>query len=284
MALTAPTHRILVNSLPKSGTHLLTKAIDILGYQPYFTNQPPSDIPRAFGYQEVKNCLAKAGGNKTAKESQIGIGFTGSCAIDADIFSHWIDQAQSGQYMIGHIPWSANLPPILNQLNYKFFMMVRDPRAVIGSLLPFILDERINHHFLENDFKPLTPMQRLNFLLDGGYAKQAQIQIQDFATLYRAAMAWETQENGLLLRFEDLVGAQGGGNDEQQQQAMQRIMQHLNIEMTDEINDNLSNIYDTKSRTFRKGSIDGWKTTLDAECAERLDDYCQPLCALANYQ
>ena len=31
--------KILINSLPKSGTHLLTKAIEIFGYKEYSTNR-----------------------------------------------------------------------------------------------------------------------------------------------------------------------------------------------------------------------------------------------------
>jgi len=34
--------RILVNSLPKSGTHLLTKAVEIFGYNDYANTQKPN--------------------------------------------------------------------------------------------------------------------------------------------------------------------------------------------------------------------------------------------------
>ena len=56
--------RILINSLPKSGTNLLTKAVEIFGYEEYFTSRShlkrvEPDRPRFFNYGEVKEVLKK---------------------------------------------------------------------------------------------------------------------------------------------------------------------------------------------------------------------------------
>ncbi|MFN7525644.1 MAG: hypothetical protein ACK5RD_21420, partial [Aphanizomenon sp.] len=55
-----PTHRVLINSLPKSGTHLLAKAIEILGYQEHFDheNHDSSPIPWFLNYREVRKKLS----------------------------------------------------------------------------------------------------------------------------------------------------------------------------------------------------------------------------------
>ena len=54
------TYRVLINSLPKSGTHLLAKAIEILGYQEHFDheNHDSSPIPWFLNYREVRKKLS----------------------------------------------------------------------------------------------------------------------------------------------------------------------------------------------------------------------------------
>ena len=283
------TTRLLINSLPKSGTHLLTKAVEILNYKPHFNFQDVDgkrvvpEHPRAFFYGDAKTIVERGIENDAPRDQQVGMGMTSTYYVNQDTFSHWLTKVKAGHYIIGHMPWTANIKPILNDSDFKIFMIIRDPRAVIASLIPFILNARVTHHLLEKDFEPLTPMQRLNLLLEGGYAEQAGVQIEDYATIYREAWAWNQQDNCLFMKFEDLVGVQGGGDSDSQQQIMNSIAQHLDIEVTDEIADKFSAVYDVNSPTFRKGQIDGWKTRLDEECIERLDDYCKPLCELAGY-
>ena len=71
-------------------------------------------------------------------------------------------------------------------------------------------------HFLEADFKSMSPMQRLIFVLEGGYAPQAAVTVQSFHDVYHSILAWRNQPNCLFIRFEDLVGEQGGGSLQQQ--------------------------------------------------------------------
>lgn len=276
--------RVLINSLPKSGTHLLTKAIEIFGYKEYATHRSyPKRIldyfgwgtPRFLNYKEAKKSL-----KKTGQEEQIGVGVLTPYRVNLPTLRYWLERIPEGQYIQGHLPYTSVLHPLIENLNYRHLVIIRDPRAVIASLLPFVLAARptgMGDHFLAEDFKLMSPSQRLNFILEGGYAPQAKVHIKSFAEVYNSLLAWREQPGCLLIHFEDLVGPQGGGNIERQIAVIKNISSHLDLPW-DEKNKLTKDIYDSASRTFRMGKIDGWKNSLSHGEIHRLIQYCEPLC------
>jgi hypothetical protein len=181
--------------------------------------------------------------------------------------------------------YSPALRSLLAELNYRHLFILRDPRAVVVSLLDFILDARgmPRPHFLQADFREMNIQARLNFILDGGTAPRAGVTTQGFADVYRALLKWESDPDCLVVRFEDLVGPQGGGDAERQRTAIARIAAHLGHRMED-VADRMATVFDPASRTFRAGQIDGWKSELDADSLAHLTAYCAPLCRAAGYE
>ena len=58
---------------------------------------------------------------------------------------------------------------------------------MIASTIPFVLDtgKMPARHFLETDLAPMSLLQRVNFLLEGGYAAKAGVKIKSFPEVYR---------------------------------------------------------------------------------------------------
>jgi hypothetical protein len=275
-------HRLLINSLPKSGTHLLANAVEILGYQEHFEEGEVTEAPLFFNYREVKKRLK----NQVQSNEQISIGALTPCHVNSATFRHWLTLISQKKYILGHIPWTPLLNPIIRDLNYHHIFIIRDPRAVVFSSIPFVLDtgKMPAKHFLENDFKLMSPTQRLDFILEGGYAVKAGVEIKSFAEVYRDMLAWRQEKNCLFIRFEDLVGEEGGGSAEKQKGVMSKICSYLNISFDDNILAQLSHIYNPSARTFRIGKIDAWKSSMTPETIEKLNIYCQPLCEEAGYE
>lgn len=173
----------------------------------------------------------------------------------------------------------------MNELNYQQVFIIRDPRAVVVSLIPFVLDtgKMPGRHFLEDDFSLMSPTQHLDFILEGGYAVKAGVEIKNFAQVYRSMLAWRNEEGCLFIHFEDLVGEQGGGTKEKQEAVVNKICSYLDIPFDDTIISQLGEIYNPGARTFRTGKIDAWKSSMNAEDVEKLNIYCQPLCEEAGY-
>lgn len=280
--------RVLINSLPKSGTHLLAKAVELCGFREHFADDSRDEqervTPLFLNYREVKDAMAQQSPVRQAA-ANIPVGTLSPAPVDVATLSEWLAAIPAGGYLLGHMGWTSELAPLLEKQGVRHVFIIRDPRAVLASLLSFILDTKgmPKPHFLEADFKPLSPEQRLDLLLEGGEASQAGVPVTPFHTIFRHLFAWHQEPSCLLLKFEDLVGEQGGGSQQSQEQSVRRIANHLGKPFDDELAAHFGDVYNAKSRTFRKGSIDGWKHSLAPQHIERIQDYCQPLCREAGY-
>ena len=131
---------------------------------------------------------------------------------------YWLKCLLKSQYINGHIPYNPELNKILTDLDYHHVCIIRDPRAVTISRMKFILNSESAKDILPQgiplkaDLELMSTKERLDFLLEGGYAEKAGLKIYSFAHIYRSILAWNKEPNCLLVRFEDFIGEQGGGN------------------------------------------------------------------------
>ena len=286
-----PLARVFINSLPKSGTHLLAKTVELFGYREHFAGEANLDdlarvTPLFINYREVKDALSREQKQPAASAcGTVAVGTLTPVYVDPTTFAQWLDALAPGQYLLGHVMYSPALRPLLADLGYRHLFILRDPRAVVVSLLDFILETRgmPRPHFLQADFRTMTAQARLDFILQGGSAPLAGVTTQGFAAVYRALLAWEADPDCLVLRFEDLVGPQGGGSAERQHATIASIASHLGHSV-DEAAAHLATVFDPTSRTFRTGQIDGWQSELDAVNLAHLNAYCAPLCQAAGYE
>lgn len=280
-----PATRLFVNSLPKSGTHLLAKAAELFGYREHFDpnnlDDPARVTPIFFNYREVKDDLARQRGTGQAGQKGdegIYVGTLTPVYAGVGDFRRWFNGLATGRYVLGHVGYSPALGPLLRECGVAHLFIIRDPQAVVASLLSFILDTRgmPRPHFLEADFRQLSPAQRLDLLLAGGYAPIAGVEVTPFAQVYRTMAGWRNDPDCLVVNFEDLVGPQGGGTAERQRAAGERIAAHLGLPFA-AVADRFGEIYSPASRTFREGQVSGWQADLDPESLEKLRRYCEPL-------
>jgi len=283
-------NRLLINSLPKSGTHLLAKVAELCDYQEHFTepevSQKKYNIPLFFNYREVKNVLNEAGKYASFSSEAILVGSLTPIAVDSQTFKTYLSPLQNHRYILGHIAWNASLSKILTTLNYHHLFIIRDPRAVIASLLNFI-SNTVNMpkpHFLQADFERLSSLQQLDLILEGGYAPLAEVKITPFSEIYFNMLSWQNDPHSLVVRFEALIGEQGGGSSVLQHETVKKIVNYLGYDFDTKMSDQVETIYNPKARTFRKGSINSWKSALDSKILQRIEDYCAPICQVAGYQ
>jgi hypothetical protein len=283
--------RIFINSLPKSGTHLLAKTVELLGYREHFggdanIDDPARVTPLFINYREVKDALAREQKQPAlSPDGAVAVGTLTPIYVAPETFGAWLAALAPGCYLLGHVMYSPALRPLLADLGYRHLFILRDPRAVIVSLLDFILDARgmPRPHFLQSDFQTMSTRARLEFILNGGAAPRAGVTTQGVAAVYLALLEWASDPDCLMVRFEDLVGPRGGGSAERQRTAIERIITHLGHDVN-QAADLMTAVFDPDSRTFRAGQIDGWKSELDAANLAQLNAYCAPLCQAAGYE
>jgi len=257
-------NNIFVNTIPHSGTHLVTKIIESLGYEHAVVKNRFYTVKPFYRRQQ------KAGINwRTSKEIAISplsfekktvlVSVASPRLVKPSLVSRTFSEIYDYKYIIGHMPFSKDGNEVLEKYIKKTITIIRDPRDMAISMINHSRTRPL-HHAHRYLFKKLhNDSERLHAVIEG--------YDNDFGSLiglnsmYDSMLQWKNQSTNLTIKFEDLVGQKGGGTLEKQIKTIKSIIAHLNIprKISD---DEILSIADTSfgvSGTFRKGKIGGWK-------------------------
>jgi len=219
--------KIFANSIPKSGTHLLRH---ILAMMP--------DINDKWTYHYDQNVCD---------------------------YNKQLSASKNGQLISAHMYWSKELSGFLDHANFKVFLMVRDPRDVCVSSAHYCTKDkrhRLNRYFNSLGFWS----ERLSAAIEGIEAERLgdDVRSKSIAEHVNGYMPWIHEENCLVVKFEELVGAKGGGNIETQIQTIQKISNHIGFDLSEsKLAEIADKSFTNKTKTFRSGQIGGWRQEFD---------------------
>jgi len=229
---------ILITTMPKSGTHLLTQIIYkcdwLIG-------------PRGSG---VLSLLAPAGVIHRK-------GFAVPKHIEPkylSIFERRLDNSRS-KVVIGHIAYSEITANSLAKRGIRIIQLIRDPRDVIVSHYYSILDRGIrgSDHF-DFHFEDGPRLSNREDILEWC--------IKLSSHWWTGWLPWITNEiSELVVRFEDLVGAK-------RKQAIESIAEIIGDDFS--VSDAINRI-DKQSPTFRKGVVGEWRHEFSAKHIQLFD-------------
>lgn len=162
------------------------------------------------------------------------------------------------------------------------FLMIRDPRDQIVSMAYWIEKEITERkEFFEKVaqgkitgtnymiYKDLSFDQRVFKLIyegspiyDGFYKLDNKV-TNGIVEFYNSYLSWIKSKNICLIKFENLVGAKGGGSSKLQKQEIQKIAKHIGINLADtEIYKIIDQLFGG-TNTFKSGQIGTWKKSLN---------------------
>ena len=251
---------VIANSLPKSGTHLLARFLDLLGLKECRPNLSGSLI-RITGRNVLRRYFKR---KRIWIDGLNEFGFK----VDLDhpenrIRSKWLENIiktdENNIYRKAHLPYSEELEKFLISLGYKVLFIIRDPRDVVVSYCNHML--RDSNYPLHKIFLNLkSDAERIKTVINGrkfsnGYALSAlQNRIEN-------VMGWWESSLTCSVRFEDLIGAQGGGISRVQHEQIKKLTKYLCYQLTSNDHFRISKqIFYPKANTFYKGIIGQWKT------------------------
>ncbi len=266
--------RIIVNSLPKSGTHLLGRLTDLLGfseYTPGLTGALLREIERnPFSRWSKRR-------RKAPELSDFGL------PIDLDIPGNWVrkdwlhnflNQIPNGYYITAHLPYNVDLSNFLVANGFRIIFISRDPRDVLISYINF-QKKREDYPFHEY-FNSVDKRQQIQGVING--LVKGNTVLSPFSCRLERAIGWLKDENTLALRFEDVIGDSGHGDDAKQDAAVRRVTDWCGIETSEEkIKEISSHIFDRQAETFHKGTIGQWRHFFDDKSLDDLMDCCGDL-------
>jgi hypothetical protein len=261
---------MLINSMPKSGTHLLTQVVTLLGYKdfgahdtiwPKVKDRLGFGAPVVLAHLRVKRNWARrlaALGHRDGETIPVDV--TMPVQTPVSLAGRWLRAIPPGHYLSGHVPWSAATANLIRTTGLKHLIIIRDPRDVLVSFVHFVSRPE---HILSQDFAGLSADQRVRLALTGGRGPRSGLQIIGLSDAFASIMAWQREPDVLFVRFEALIGEQGDGSGAEQQASVRAICQHLALAHDNSLIEQVClRAFDTGAATFRRGKIGSWRDEL----------------------
>lgn len=251
--LPLPEPPLIANSMPKSGTHLLVRLLSIL---PKTANAGEFLSTRQLGGTD---------GPKVAAELQ-----------------RRLAKVRPGTYVTAHMPWGQQLEEDLKRRGFAHIFIVRDPRAVVASYVPYVM--RDPTHFLHERFMEMSDDdQRVEAIITGMPPDRTGGALPSVAERIQQYLPWLVGADAVC-RFEDLVGPAGGGDLERQLQAIDVVARACRRPLTPSAAEDVgSRLWSSASPTFRKGRIGSWTEELSAHQTSLIAETAGELIARLGY-
>ena len=251
-------NKLILNSVPKSGTHVLVKVFDLLGYKDSCKHLSGSLVRpgNIFGVRNFFRKMLLISDLMDKDRLKVDLDYPDR-SIGVKRFSSYIRDIQPLSYTESHLPYSKDMEEFLVRKGFKVAHIIRDPRSLVASYINHVMrDPNYPYH---NKIKSLKTIRaRVEFILNGDNCKP--FILSPLADRLNNAYGWVDSflSNVCVVRFEDLIGPNGGGDRESQVNAIRKIIRFLEIDLSEvEISRVADRVFDRKSETFYRGHIDG---------------------------
>ena len=247
--------KILINSLPKSGTNMVQKCLD-LALVPYSGKSVAASS--AFGrYAVIKQVLRMP---KTA-ETPVMIGLEVPIGVSPRWLTSYLRRADG--YVTGHAAYSEHYHAILRSQGYKMLQVIRHPCAVLASWASYIAEP--GYYWREPHIRlaKLSIKQRIDHLLNGWGDPRSSFYYRSFRSVLNQLQGWVDAEGVLIVKYEDIVGGKGGGDDNLQRDTIANIFRHIGVPDDGVLMERVVSHLYGGTHTFRNGQVDGWRQVID---------------------
>lgn len=217
---------IVCISIPKSGTHLLERALCL----------HPDLYRKLLPTLHVNNIEIYGG------------------------LASVLENLRNGQIVVCHLRYSREDEALLAGASSRVVFIHRDPRDVLVSEVFYAMKRKT--HWAHEVYAKLPHMRnRLRVAIEGdptGQLVGIRHKLERFA-------GW-LDSDCFSLCFEDLIGAKGGGEASTQSETLTSLHDYLGWGTSKEYSNELSRkLFGVSSPTFRKGQIGQWKQYFDDE-------------------
>lgn len=223
---------IIVNSLPgKTGTHLVTRLLDLLGMTRNF------DIN--ISYPQMQEAIG------VSPFDDIRMGTENANKIFA--WLRPIADLKPPQYIAVHHLWNEVSWAYLASINAKMILVVRRAEPTVLSAIEH------NSKYGAGLLQGLPLHDQLQMMLDDG-----KLSPHGMEWFIRNSHNWKHYPHLCVVRFADLVGEKGGGDRFTQVNTIDRVARFLGVKDYDR--EKIADAIFGDSPTFRVGKINMWKS------------------------
>jgi sulfotransferase 6B1 len=223
---------VVSNSLPKAGTHLLERALCL--------------HPRL--YRSLRRTL------HDRRVPAMG---------DLD---RVVPRLRPGEVLVTHLSHDPVRERVVSEEHVRSLFLVRDPRDLVVSQAHYVAgwDAHPHHETLASTD---DLQERYRRIITG----DAERSMPSLRLRLESYAGWLTSP-ALLVRYEELIGAAGGGDSGRQTAVIRQLFDHIGLPMTEaELAALAAATFSDASPTFRKGSIGQWQQQFDERTLEMFE-------------
>ena len=252
--------KIFINSIPKSGTHLITNLLD-------------ADKRMLNSGYHLKKYTVNLLSNNEFENLKF--------KLDKEKFSRILEKNKKGRLISTHLPWDSNFDNSFLGINtiYKKIFFVRDPRDIFLSEFYYI--KNLKRHFQHDAFMSLTnDEERFKILLYGGRIKD--IPFKSYSEKLDEYCGWLNCKDIKVLKYENF--ASQCVEEDRLYDNLKDLFIYLELKLDEEISEDIIKTNGSKkSYTFRKGGSGGWKEKLSSEQKLRMNEQLEKACRVLDY-
>ena len=241
-----PPPKVLLNGPPKSGTHLLSDCLSLMpsmmfsgrhfALSDYFVaSEMPSDARshRTQAYPE----------------------------LDESRLANFLGRCPKGMFVTAHARFHPVLKALIDQLQFRHVLLLRDPRDVVVSHAFYVKREPMHFHHKYFTEVLRSDEERIMAVIRGFAANTSGgAPLLPIGESFAGFIRWLEDPSTLAVRFEDLIGLQGGGDSERQLAAIENIGRFVSRPVDrDQAEHIAQRMYGQGSLTFRKGQMGDWR-------------------------
>jgi hypothetical protein len=309
--------RVVANSIPKSGTHLLDRLLVLLGLGlidmgglgglvdlegikphlveasrfslvhqrlgPRFRLRKPEDIMPMGPHLLEGGLFPPARRLLRGRGDKVTVGVVSPQQIGRRWLARRLSRVPNGCFVNAHCIYTPELAELFRGEGLKTVCILRDPRDLAVSQMYYLKNNPPKNFSAHEAFMALSSdHERLLVCIRGGDLGGRKLQSLD--QRYRQFLGWEQDEGAMVVKFEDLVGPRGGGSAKVQRRAVERVAMHVGIPVNERtmplVEENLFGV----GRTFRKGQIGGWQEEFSPEHERAVKEVAGPLLVELGYE
>ncbi|MBI4530371.1 MAG: hypothetical protein HY709_02515 [Candidatus Latescibacteria bacterium] len=237
----------LINSVPKSGTHLLAKIMALF----------PGIRALGFDIRAPWWTYVKQPADSEVPTVSFGVEWPRPAPLSVVRQSFQLLTSKSGRFAMMHLLFSEGLANLFSEIGITSLLILRDPRDVVVSHVNFALRPP---HRLSGHYQKLSDHERIMTSIVG--VDPVLLNISD---RYRRVLPWCSQPFNYTTFFEKLIGPQGGGSYTTQIEELTNITRHMGLRYGSRDIDRVAKQVFGGTGTFRKGVIGDWRNHFSEE-------------------
>lgn len=242
-----PPPRVLLNGPPKSGTHLLS---DCLSLMPKMMFSGRHFALTDFFVDSKMHSRARLDGLGPYP------------ALQELRLARFLRQCPQGMFVTAHARFHPVLKALINDLQFKQVLLLRDPRDVVVSHAFYVQREPLHFHnrYFTDTLKSDDERIMATIRGFGPDASNGGAPLLPIGESFAGFIPWLNEPSTLAIRFEDLIGSQGGGDGERQLAAIEAIGDFVGRPVDrGQAGHVAQKMYGKGSLTFRKGQAGDWR-------------------------